>query len=250
MPHRTSHGRSWSSGHDPLPAARLLRFPLPAGSAPRRARPVSSARECRAWWPVSRRIRRQRVKPVELRRLRLREGGTYVTERVGHRVDLRDVECLCPIRRSVDLCLSSLPVGLRLDHGLDERCRIDPGGNRGQNPSPAGRGDGNLGDSRDVRVSSDEMEGHCISELATEHRLLDIDGRRVAIGISGAGAPPVVCLSSSGGAHEQWAQFVPPVQSATTCVTYGRPGSADQPVEHGPNASQPTPRGPGTAYTG
>jgi pimeloyl-ACP methyl ester carboxylesterase len=68
------------------------------------------------------------------------------------------------------------------------------------------------------------MEGRCMSELEIEDRLVDVDGRRVEIRISGGGAPPVVCLSSAGGAHDQWAEFVPLVQPVTTCITYGRPG--------------------------
>ncbi len=58
----------------------------------------------------------------------------------------------------------------------------------------------------------------------TEERLVEVLGRRVALRITGEGAPPVVCLSSAGGAHDQWAEFVTLAQSATTLITYGRPG--------------------------
>ncbi len=65
-----------------------------------------------------------------------------------------------------------------------------------------------------------------MTNLRTEDRLLDVAGHRVAIRLAGAGAPPVVCLSSAGGAHEQWERFVPLMQAATSCITYGRPGLA------------------------
>lgn len=57
-----------------------------------------------------------------------------------------------------------------------------------------------------------------------EDRLLKVGGGQIAVKISGTGTPPVVCLSSAGGAHEQWAEFIPLMQPVTSCVTYGRPG--------------------------
>ena len=56
--------------------------------------------------------------------------------------------------------------------------------------------------------------------------LIDVGGYRLDLRVTGQGAPAVVCLSSAGGAHEQWAKFVPLVSDATTVVTYGRAGLA------------------------
>jgi pimeloyl-ACP methyl ester carboxylesterase len=80
-----------------------------------------------------------------------------------------------------------------------------------------------------------------VSDPGTEDRLLDVEGHRIAIKVSGAGAPPVVCLSSAGDAHDQWAKFVPLVQPVTSCITYGRPGlGGSDPL---PTAIAAVPRG-------
>src|SRR5215217_4791602 len=57
-----------------------------------------------------------------------------------------------------------------------------------------------------------------------EDRLLKVGDGQVAVKISGTGTPPVVCLSSAGGAHEQWVEFMQLMQPVTSCVSYGRPG--------------------------
>lgn len=54
--------------------------------------------------------------------------------------------------------------------------------------------------------------------------LIDVGGHRLALRTTGTGAPPVVCLASLGGGHDEWAQVVPLLSGVTTCVTYGRPG--------------------------
>jgi pimeloyl-ACP methyl ester carboxylesterase len=80
-----------------------------------------------------------------------------------------------------------------------------------------------------------------VSDPGTEDRLLDVEGHRIAIKVSGAGAPPVVCLSSAGDAHDQWAKFVPLIQPVTSCITYGRPGlGGSDPL---PTAIAAVPRG-------
>jgi pimeloyl-ACP methyl ester carboxylesterase len=52
--------------------------------------------------------------------------------------------------------------------------------------------------------------------------MIDVDGCRLAIEVSGSGSPTVVMLSSLGGAHQEWSGVVSQVGS-TTLVTYGRP---------------------------
>lgn len=62
-----------------------------------------------------------------------------------------------------------------------------------------------------------------MSAIEESSTWVEVDGYRVAVQITGAGLPPVVLLSSSGGGHEQWemlrAQF-----SEAVCLSYGRPG--------------------------
>lgn len=58
-------------------------------------------------------------------------------------------------------------------------------------------------------------------------RLIDIGGYRLDLRSAGDGVPTVVCLSSAGGAHEQWARLVPLISDATTVATYGRPKLGD-----------------------
>lgn len=54
-------------------------------------------------------------------------------------------------------------------------------------------------------------------------RLIDVDGCRMAVRATGSGAPPVVMIASSGGAHDQWEALIERLGD-TTWVTYGRPG--------------------------
>lgn len=55
--------------------------------------------------------------------------------------------------------------------------------------------------------------------------LVQVGGLHVEVRITGSGTPPLVMLSSSGGAHEQWEQLRAQL-SDTTSLTYGRPGLA------------------------
>lgn len=71
-------------------------------------------------------------------------------------------------------------------------------------------------------------------------RLIDVDGCRLSIRTTGSGAPPVVMISSSGGAHDQWDALTERLGDST-CITYGRPGlGASDPL---PPAEARTPRG-------
>ncbi len=54
-------------------------------------------------------------------------------------------------------------------------------------------------------------------------RLIDVDGYRLAVRVTGSQGPAVVMLSSAGGGHEQWEQLRARL-SDTLCVSYGRPG--------------------------
>jgi pimeloyl-ACP methyl ester carboxylesterase len=64
--------------------------------------------------------------------------------------------------------------------------------------------------------------------------LVDIGGYRLDLQVTGEGSPVVVCLSSLGGAHEQWSRLMPLLSDATAVVTYGRPtlGGSDPLPEH------------------
>lgn len=53
--------------------------------------------------------------------------------------------------------------------------------------------------------------------------LVEVDGLRVEVRITGSGTVPVVMLSSAGGAHEQWEQLRAELPE-TTSLSYGRPG--------------------------
>lgn len=46
---------------------------------------------------------------------------------------------------------------------------------------------------------------------------------RLAVRGSGSGTPPVVCLSCSGGAHDEWAGVASRLADRTQVITYGRP---------------------------
>lgn len=54
-------------------------------------------------------------------------------------------------------------------------------------------------------------------------RTVDVDGRRVALRLTGSQEPAVVMLSSAGGGHDQWQQLRT-LLGNTLCVSYGRPG--------------------------
>jgi pimeloyl-ACP methyl ester carboxylesterase len=62
--------------------------------------------------------------------------------------------------------------------------------------------------------------------MTERHDLVDVGGHRLDLRVAGEGSPAVICLSSSGGAHEQWEKFVPLLSDTTTVVTYGRPALA------------------------
>jgi pimeloyl-ACP methyl ester carboxylesterase len=53
--------------------------------------------------------------------------------------------------------------------------------------------------------------------------MVDLDGHRLAVRVTGAQGPAVVMLSSAGGGHEQWEQLRA-LLGDTLCVSYGRPG--------------------------
>lgn len=53
--------------------------------------------------------------------------------------------------------------------------------------------------------------------------MVEVGGLGVEVRTTGAGSPPVVMLSSSGGAHEQWEQLRAQL-TGTTSLSYGRPG--------------------------
>lgn len=53
--------------------------------------------------------------------------------------------------------------------------------------------------------------------------LIDVDGRRLSVRVTGNQDPTVVLLSSSGGGHAQWSDLRTEL-GATRCVSYGRPG--------------------------
>lgn len=54
-------------------------------------------------------------------------------------------------------------------------------------------------------------------------RMVDVDGQRFAVRVTGAQGPAVVMLSSAGGGHEQWEQLRM-LLGDTLCVSHGRPG--------------------------
>jgi pimeloyl-ACP methyl ester carboxylesterase len=55
-------------------------------------------------------------------------------------------------------------------------------------------------------------------------RLVDVDGYRLAIRVTGTNGPPVVLQSSAGGRHAQWSALRRLLGDAT-CMSYGRPGT-------------------------
>ena len=56
-----------------------------------------------------------------------------------------------------------------------------------------------------------------------QERQISVDGLRLSVWSSGSGLPPVVFLSSLGGAQDEWDLLVPLLSGITTCITYGRP---------------------------
>ncbi len=59
--------------------------------------------------------------------------------------------------------------------------------------------------------------------------LVDVGGYRLAISVSGAGSPPVVCVSGLTGDADEWSGVRAALRSQAMFFAYGRPalGSSD-----------------------
>lgn len=73
-------------------------------------------------------------------------------------------------------------------------------------------------------ASTETAETPETSESGVQRLVAVDEGVRLMIGEWGSGRPPVVCLSCSGGAHEEWSQVAARLSPFTRVVAYGRPG--------------------------